>query len=370
MEVDLDKIDLVTQTPIKTPLRASRPKRHWIMITGLVGLIIIVIIIGGLGWWLLKPANKQAVEVTIAKGDSLATVLHKLERQGIIRSAELAKIYFKTIGKAPTIQAGNYQIVPRLGSLEQVLTSLNNAKVDERKVTFYPGATINFRNSKTDTTPSHREVLRQLGFDDRQIDQALNQVQKHRLFKLLPAVTNLEGLIFGETYHVAKTATAEQVLNRSLDHFYKVIVDNQLVDKYQARGLTLYQALIIASIVEREVPNQGNDRAQVAQVFVKRHQIGMQLGSDITYQYASRLAGVDNDLYIKSPYNTRQVVGLPPTPIASPSLSSLLAVANYDLSGEYLYFVSGDDDKTYFAKTLAEHERNVKQYCHKKCSVF
>ena len=94
----------------------------------------------------------------------------------------------------------------------------------------------------------------------------------------------------------------------------------------------------------------------------------MVLGSDVTYQYIADKTGVTRDPGLDSPYNTRRYPGLTPTPIASPGKAALLAVAN-PAAGDYIYFLSGDDDVTYFAHTYAEHERNIVDYCQKKCSV-
>jgi UPF0755 protein len=95
--------------------------------------------------------------------------------------------------------------------------------------------------------------------------------------------------------------------------------------------------------------------------------IGMTLGSDVTYQYAAKKLGVAPNPGLESPYNTRIHAGLPPGPIASPGKSALLAVAN-PASNDYLFFLAGDDNVMHYAKTDAEHQRNIVQYCQKKCS--
>jgi UPF0755 protein len=126
------------------------------------------------------------------------------------------------------------------------------------------------------------------------------------------------------------------------------------------------QAITLASIVEKEVSN-GNDRRQVAQVFLLRLQKKMVLGSDVTYIYAAAITGQTASPDLDSPYNTRKYLGLPPGPISNVSDSSLDAVA-YPADGDYLYFVAGDDGKTYFSHTEAEHERLAAEHCIKLCS--
>jgi len=127
----------------------------------------------------------------------------------------------------------------------------------------------------------------------------------------------------------------------------------------------LYQGITLASIIQREVSGT-KDQSQVAQVFYSRLAQGTPLGSDVTYQYAAKKLGVTPSPSLDSPYNTRKYAGLPPGPIATPGLSALQAVAT-PAPGDYLYFLSGDDNVTYFARTDAEHEANIQNHCHKKC---
>lgn len=370
INLNLEPTTQVTEMNLDLRHKTTRSKSHsagrkiWQAVVG----IVLFLIIGGLvaGWWMLTPANNDTVHLTVKDGASLAQVIDELAKYGVLRNAQVAKIYLKVTKFSHNIQAGDYEVAPHQPSIQALLTNLKKTQPNTKKITFYPGATLNHRNSKTDTTPSHREALKKVGYSDAQIDTAF-KFRQNKLFDLLPELTNLEGLIFGDTYEIFTKGTAEDALKRTFDEYLNFIQDNKLVELYKKQGLTLYQGIILASIVEREV-NSADDRAKVAQVFLKRYKQKMALGSDVTYQYASRLAGVENDLYIKSPFNTRQVVGLTPTPIATPSKSSLLAVAQPS-DTDYLFFVAGDDEKTYFAKTLAEHNRNVKQYCHKKCAV-
>lgn len=366
LEPNLQAVDANLNLRHKTTRAHSHStgKKIWKIAVGIVLFLVIGMALAG--WWMLTPANDDTVHLTVKDGASLAQVIDELAKYGVLRNAQIAKIYLKITKFSHNIQAGDYEVAPHQPSIQALLTNLKKTQPNTKKITFYPGATLNHRNSKTDTTPSHREALKKVGYSDAQIDTAF-KFRQHKLFDLLPELTNLEGLIFGDTYEIFTKGTAEDALKRTFDEYLNFIQDNKLVELYKKQGLTLYQGIILASIVEREV-NSADDRAKVAQVFLKRYKQKMALGSDVTYQYASRLAGVENDLYIKSPFNTRQVVGLTPTPIATPSKSSLLAVAQPS-DTDYLFFVAGDDEKTYFAKTLAEHNRNVKQYCHKKCAV-
>lgn len=122
----------------------------------------------------------------------------------------------------------------------------------------------------------------------------------------------------------------------------------------------------MASIVEKEVSPE--DRAKVAQVFIKRLKEGMKLESDVTFVYASEVEGGSANPNNPSLYNTRIHPGLPPAPISNVSRSSLQAVA-FPADTNYLFFVSGDDDITYFNETYAEHLEDVQKHCIKKCNL-
>jgi UPF0755 protein len=212
--------------------------------------------------------------------------------------------------------------------------------------------------------------LQKLGYSDDEITEAFNAsyvADYPLLFSGKPESADLEGYIYGQTYKMASGSSVKQILMRTFDEFEAQIKENKLVEAYQARNLSLYQGITLASIIQREVPNDA-DQKQVAQIFFTRLNSGMMLGSDVTYHYAADKAGVARDHTLDSPYNTRKYAGLPPGPIASPGISSLLAVAS-PAPGDYVYFLSGDDHKTYYAHTNEEHEANIVNHCAFKCSL-
>ena len=159
----------------------------------------------------------------------------------------------------------------------------------------------------------------------------------------------------------------EQIVRQSLAEMQKKLTPD-IRAAFAKQGLTTYQGLILASIIEKEVSNL-SDRPIVAQVFLKRKNMDMMLGSDVTAIYGAIMAGqpgnnsaVDYD----SPYNTRMHTGLPPTPIGTMDKTAIAAVAN-PAKTDWLYFVTGDDKVTYFSKTLEEHEALTKQHCIELC---
>jgi UPF0755 protein len=131
--------------------------------------------------------------------------------------------------------------------------------------------------------------------------------------------------------------------------------------------LNFTQAVILASIVEREV-NTARDRPLVAQVFLKRLNEDMALGADSTFVYAAEKDGKPPAINYPSPYNTRLHKGLPPGPIANFTVDAIEAVAN-PANTDYLYFVTGDDNITRYAKDAEGHQKNVEKYCGERCKL-
>jgi UPF0755 protein len=144
------------------------------------------------------------------------------------------------------------------------------------------------------------------------------------------------------------------------------VITPQLAAEFEVHGLTVYQAITLASIVEKEVPSV-EDRKIVAQIFLKRLKEGVNLGSDATYYYASAVFGGEPFPDLDSPYNTRMYSGLPPGPINNVSKSALLAVAEPS-DTDYLFFVTGDDGVNHYTATEAEHQAAVRQFCKISCA--
>jgi UPF0755 protein len=140
----------------------------------------------------------------------------------------------------------------------------------------------------------------------------------------------------------------------------------QIRQAFSAAGLTVHEGVILASIVEQEVDSD-YDRARVAQVLLKRYRAGIRLQADPTAFYEARMKGDRPTVTYDSPYNTYLHTGLPPGPIGNVSESSLQAAA-FPAQTDWLYFVSGDDGRTHFSKTLEKHQELTRRYCKKLCA--
>lgn len=343
-------------------LRKKHVTKIILRISALVGAVIIG---SGLAAWLwygvqLTPLTEdkaKLIAVTIESGFNPTQIGKLLQDKGIIRSSIAFDINTRLSGTRGKLQAGTYRLSPS-ESTPGIVEHLVNGKVDQFTITFLPGATLK----------QHAKVLLNAGFSQSEVDVALSQSYNSPLFEGKPAGTDLEGYIYGETYNFNAGSSVEQILQRTFAEFYSALDKNNLIAAIKQHDPTLYQGITLASIIQREVSKPA-DQKQVAQIFYARLSKGMKLESDVTYQYAADKKGVARDINLDSPYNTRRYEGLPYGPIASPGLGSLRAVAA-PASGDYLYFLSGDNDVTYFARTYAEHEANIRDHCAIKCSTL
>ena len=180
-----------------------------------------------------------------------------------------------------------------------------------------------------------------------------------------PEARDLEGYLFPETYLLPRHTDASRLVRQMTDRFEQVLTP-ELRQAAEAKGLTVRQAVTLASIVEKEA-SRPDERPLVAAVYANRLRIGMPLQSDPTVIFALQRAGKytgnlrRDDLDFDSPYNTYRYPGLPPGPIASPGRASLEAAVN-PAAVDYLYFVSRNDGSHEFARTLDEHNRNVQKW--------
>lgn len=351
-------------------LKKDLLKHKWLIVSAVTLSLILSLAFGGFVWYKLqlRPVGQdisQLVKVTIDEGSSLNQIADYLEKENIIKNSTAFLLYVRLIGKSNYLQAGSYRLSPA-ETIPQIVAHLVDGSVDTFSITFYPGSTLVDNTDKTkkyDVTT----ILQNAGYSLEEIDQALNKKYDSPLFKDKPASTSLEGYIYGETYNFNVGASVEDILKRTFDEFYNQIEKNNLIEGFKKHGLNLYEGITLASIVQREVYDY-SDQRQAAQVFYLRLELGMSLGSDVTYQYVADKTGVPRDPDLDSPYNTRRYTGLPPGPIASPGLNALKAVAD-PAKGDYLYFLSGDDELTHFAKNQAEHEANIANYCKIKCAT-
>lgn len=330
-----------------------------------VAVVILVLLVGSViairmaYFDKLNPvSNSQAVEIVTIKSGTPSTVIGEtLQQRGLIRSATIFQWYIRTNNVRDKLQAGTYALRPSM-SVQQIVEVMVDGSVKSDLVTILPGQRID----------QVRQTLINAGFAPDAVDAALDpsQYAGHPALTDKPAGASLEGFIFPDSYQKTEGTDPAVVVKEALNEMAGRLTP-ELRAAYAAQGLTIYQAVTLASMVEKEVSNP-SDRAQAAQVFLKRLREGVDLGSDVTAFYGAIIDGKEPTVNYDSPYNTRLHPGLPVGPIATVSNGSLQAIAK-PASTDWLYFVAGDDGVTYFSKTLQEHESLTEQHCRELCAL-
>lgn len=335
-------------------------KRVWVtlLVVFLVGLTVAAYVIRRTYNENLQPvsASQRSVLITIPSGATVQEIGKKLQDQGVIKAAWAFEWYVRNHDVRDRLQAGTYNLRPNQ-SIPEIVTALTQGKVDTSLVTILPGQRLDqVRNS----------LINNAGFSAEEVDAALdaNQYADHPALADKPIGANLEGYLYPDSFQKTANTKPQTIIRASLDEMQKQLTPD-IRTAFARQGLTVHEGVIIASIVEQEVGNSA-DKAMVAQVFLLRRQRGMELGSDPTAFYGAIKASQEPSVLFDTPYNTRLHAGLPPGPISNVSASSLQAVAN-PASTDYVYFVAGDDGKTYFSHTLKEHEALTAQHCKKLC---
>jgi len=296
------------------------------------------------------PADGAAFEV--APGSSFAAVTGKLVDNGIIESDFWFRLYARWSGEAGSIHAGEY-IIANGATPKSLLEQFTSGTVRLYSFTIIEGW-------------NHRDLLRALHEHDA-IDATMTDEDWPAFMESLGAqVTHPEGLFLPETYHFPRNTTDREVLAQAYKQMMSV-VDEEWRDRSESTPVdTPYEALILASIVEKET-GRADERARIAGVFARRLETRMRLQTDPTVIYGIGPGFNGNltrkDLRTDTPYNTYTRHGLPPTPIAMPGRAAINAVLN-PAAGEELFFVAtglGDGGHT-FSVTKEEHDAAVAAY--------
>ena len=317
----------------------------------------------------------------IKTNQTISDIAENLKKAGLIRSDFAFKTYLKLSSKSAKIKAGTYSLRANLSAkeiVEQMEKGVASSEVFN--LTVLPG----------ETSKEIKQKLIKLGYLSEQIDTALLKKYDSPVLKGLydsegkltnpaqPANVALEGYLYGETYQFYKGETVEHIFETMINQLNSVVVANHIEEKFQKRGFSLREGLILASIIQKEAHSE--DMPGVSMVFQNRLKVGMTLGSDVTATYAADLVNPNRDrndpnnnlrvLETDNLYNTRKHTGLTPGPICSPGITAILAVAEPDENKRSMrYFLTGDDGKMYYSVTDTEHTQKIRDYCQKLCSV-
>jgi len=342
-----------------TWVRVRRPVRGNRRFAGLSGIVTAIVVVAMVGSWLwvdrrIDPAGPpgEAVVVVVPNGATTADIAALLDAEGVVADGGFFRYYIRLKGSGG-FGAGSYVFV-RNSSMAEALAVLEAGpfRTDEWvNVTFPEG----FRLAQFE-----RRLLEEVpGLDQAALAAALRDGTIRST--LQPPGVGLEGFLFPDTYRIDDELTAADVVRMFVEQFDAVAAELDLVRRAAEIGLSPFEVLVIASMIEEET-RLDDERPKVARVIYNRIALGMSLGIDATVLYAVgketgpiTLSDLDSD----SPYNTRKFTGLPPGPIASPGRASLEAALSPE-AGRWLYYVlASADGRHFFTESAEEFERQV-----------
>ncbi len=318
----------------------------------LVAVVFAIAAAGAFAWWANRPLQLSAspIEVVIKPNSSVMSVGRQIQRGGVRMDPRLFALLVRLTGHGTDLKAGGYEFDSTATPLS-VVGKIARGEVNHYVLTVIEGWEFRKMRAAVDAHPALKHDTR--GLSDAALMKAIGAPE-----------TAAEGMFFPDTYLFARDSSDLELYR----HAYRAM-QRRLTDAWNARapGLpykTPYEALVMASIVEKET-GQPAERPLIAAVFVNRLRKGMMLQTDPTVIYGMGESFDGNirkrDLQTDTPYNTYIRNGLPPTPIALPGLASL-AAATAPASSDALYFVARGDGSSHFSNSLPEHNRAVDKY--------
>ena len=332
-----------------------------------VFLLILLLILGGVGFWgyqkltefVHTPVNvTQDQLLTIERGTTGSKLAALLEQEKILDNADLLPWLLKLQPQLNKVKAGTYSLTG-VKTLQDLLDMINSGKEAQFSVKFIEGKTFKEWRKNLENAPHLKQTLQ--GKSDKEIMALLD----------IPAVAkavyewnNMDGWLYPDTYNYTPNSTDLELLKRSTTRLQKAL-DKAWSERDENLPLAdPYQMLILASIVEKET-GIAAERPQVASVFINRLKANMKLQTDPTVIYGMGESYTGNirkkDLETITPYNTYMIEGLPPTPIAMVSESALQAVA-HPAKTDFYYFVADGSGGHKFTRNLNEHNKAVQEY--------
>jgi len=349
----------LTNTPpvSSSSITSKKPKTKLQLIILVVVAVILMVIIVLASWVLVAvnsakdPNNKTQVVFVVEQGSGIDKIASDLSKNGLISDKNLFILYAKLGPSRGKLKPGVYLFSPSM-SLSKIADTIGKAEIANKKVVFQEGLTIAEMGQK----------WARAGFGTAQdfISASAPPNRFSQAFLSYRSNPNsLEGYLYPATYNVVVNTSAADQISAMLDSFGSVVIP-KLPPEYQ-NSSKLNNLITLASIVEKEA-NTTEDRKLVASVFYNRLKLGMKLESDVTVNYATGKSETSaSDIGVDSPYNTYKIVGLPLGPICNPGLDAILATLN-PAQTDYLFFIADKNGVIRLARTLQEHEANIKKY--------
>jgi UPF0755 protein len=339
----------------------------------LVALVVALLVLGvagwrGYGWWnqvVNQPvaSSSQPVLVHVSQGESADAIAAQLYGRGLIRNQQAFTLYIRSTGASGRFQAGDFPLNRNM-SMAEIVTQMTSGVPAQLTLTLREG----------DTLQQMAQAIQGAGLGAARDYLAAARpsawLAQYDFLQGLPATApaNLEGFLFPDTYRLSRSEGPQGLVKRQLERFRQVVTPAlraQMTEAVAGRPAeTLWNVLVLASIVEREV-NKDADRPVVCGVFYNRLAAGITLGADATVLYGlGQTAGQLTEAQLTdagNAYNTRVHHGLPPGPISNPGLASIQGCVTPQPSPYYYYFVD-KGGTTRYAKTLAEFNQQQAQY--------
>lgn len=327
------------------------------LLTWVSRLLLILVILGlvgaGSAWFtwrqMLQPVdsgNQEGVDLVIAPGSSTKAIARQLDQANLIRHPMAFRLFLYREGIGQRLQAGEYQLSQAM-TLPEIAYTLTRAIDRQIKVTLLEGW-------------RREEVAEYIAAGFAQIEVDFDQ----ELFLSLPETR--EGYLFPDTYYFSRQSDENSVA-KTIEANFNLKLE-PLRSQIQTSQYTLDQILTLASMVERETRV---DRPLVAGIMIQRLNNNWPLQIDATFQYAYGYSATEGTWWpspraslkeLDSPYNTYMYTGLPPAPIANPSLSSIEAVLNAQVNTPYWFYLTDNQGRMHYARTYEEHLANINRY--------
>jgi len=315
-------------------------------------LLAAIIIVGTAGYYVTQPLDIPVLplDFSLQPGSSLKSAASQLKQSGALDDAQTFVLLGRAMGLAGQIKHGNYQISKPV-SMYDLLEIVSKGRVAQSDLTIIEGWTFKQFREALNAAPKLRHDS--LSMSDAEIMQKLGATEKHP-----------EGLFFPDTYNFPAGSSDLALMKRAYQTMQRHLQVNWTNRDKNLPLDTPYEALILASIVEKET-GKAKDRTMIASVFINRLRLGMKLQTDPTviYGIGDKYDGNirKRDLLKDSAYNTYTRYGLTPTPIALPGKESLHA-ALHPAKSDALYFVARGDGNSQFSSNLLEHNKAVQRY--------
>lgn len=326
--------------------------RKWLKRLSLATLVALLVA----GGWCVRypfhhvPLKDSPMQFSISAGSTLRSASEQMVQAGVLRAALPFEVLTRLFGNPRNIKAGSYEIEDDTTPLK-LMRKLTRGDYTALAITFVEGSTFRQMRKMLDEHPALKHDT--VGLPDSEVLEKLGLEQRAA-----------EGLFFPDTYHFAQGVSDLNVLRRAHQ-----LMEKNLSVQWQQRApevtlATPYEALILASIIEKET-GKSVERPTISAVFLNRLRLGMKLQTDPTVIYGLGESFDGNlrkqHLLSDGPYNTYTRPGMPPTPIAMPGLGSLHA-ALHPARTDALYFVAKGDGSSHFSRNLEEHDRAVTRY--------